>query len=152
MVVWTSIAALLSGACNAGLIAMINSALNHHGAPGVVLIAGFAALGLGRIATNAFAQVTLARFSQATTARLRRDLVEKILAVPLRQLEELGTPKLMAALTEDILEITQATLSIPIFAVNFALLLGGLFTWPGCRCPCWWPWPPLPRSAPSAIA
>jgi putative ATP-binding cassette transporter len=125
MVVWTSVAALLSGACNAGLIALINSALNHHGAPGAVLIAGFAALGLGRIATNAFAQVTLARFSQATTARLRRDLVEKILAVPLRQLEELGTPKLMAALTEDILEITQATLSIPIFAVNFALLLGG---------------------------
>jgi putative ATP-binding cassette transporter len=45
--------------------------------------------------------------------------------VPLRQIEELGAPKLMVALTEDILEITQATLSIPIFAVNFAVLLGG---------------------------
>ena len=125
MVIWTSIAALLSGACNAGLIAMINSALNHRGDPGMVLIAGFAALGLGRILTNALAQITLAHFSQATTARLRQDLVRKILAVPLRQLEELGTPKLMVALTEDILEITQATLSIPIFAVNFAVLLGG---------------------------
>jgi len=125
MVVWTSLAALCSGACNAGLIAMINVALNHRGLPGTALIAGFAALGLGRILTNAFAQITLAHFSQATTARLRHDLVRKILAVPLRQLEELGTPKLMVALTEDILEITQATLSIPIFAVNFAVLLGG---------------------------
>jgi len=125
MVIWTSIAALLSGACNAGLIAMINSALNHRGSPGLALIVGFAALGLGRILTNAIAQVTLAHFSQATTARLRQDLVRKILAVPLRQLEELGTPKLMVALTEDILEITQATLSIPIFAVNLAVLLGG---------------------------
>jgi len=125
MVIWTSIAALLSGACNAGLIAMINSALNHRGSPGLTLIVGFAALGLGRILTNAFAQITLSHFSQATTARLRQDLVRKILAVPLRQLEELGTPKLMVALTEDILEITQATLSIPIFAVNFAVLLGG---------------------------
>ena len=125
MVIWTSIAALLSGACNAGLIAMINSALNHRGNPGLALIVGFAALGLGRILTNALAQVTLAHFSQATTARLRQDLVRKILAVPLRQLEELGTPKLMVALTEDILEITQATQSIPIFAVNFAVLLGG---------------------------
>ncbi len=125
MVVWTSIAALLSGACNAGLIAMINSALNHRGSPGLTLIVGFAALGLGRILTNALAQITLSHFSQATTARLRQDLVKKILAVPLRQLEELGTPKLMVALTEDILEITQATLSIPIFAVNFAVLLGG---------------------------
>lgn len=125
MVIWTSLAAALSGACNAGLIAMINSALNHRGSPGMVLVLGFAALGLGRILTNALAQVALARFSQATTARLRQDLVRKILAVPLRQLEELGTPKLMVALTEDILEITQATLSIPIFAVNFAVLLGG---------------------------
>src|SRR3954471_14257734 len=125
MVIWTSLAALLSGACNAGLIAMINSALNQHGRPGLALVVGFAALGLGRILTNTIAQVTLSHFSQATTARLRHDLVRKILAVPLRQLEELGTPKLMVALTEDILEITQATLSIPIFAVNLAVLLGG---------------------------
>jgi putative ATP-binding cassette transporter len=125
MVVWTSAAALLSGACSAGLIALINSALNRHGAPGAALVIAFAALGLGRILTNALAQVTLAHFSQATTARLRLDLVGKILSVPLRQIEELGAPKLMVALTEDILEITQATLSIPIFAVNFAVLLGG---------------------------
>ncbi len=125
LVIWTSIAALLSGACNAGLIAMINSALNRPGGPGVGLVVAFAALGLGRILTNTLAQVTLAYFSQATTARLRHDLVRKILAVPLRKLEELGTPKLMVALTEDILEITQATLGIPVFAVNFAVLLGG---------------------------
>jgi len=125
MVIWTSVAALVSGACNAGLIAMINSALNHQGDAGMTLILAFVALGVGRILTNAVAQITLAHFSHATTARLRQDLVGKILSVPLRQLEELGTPKLMVALTEDILEITQATLSIPIFAVNFAVLLGG---------------------------
>ena len=49
----------------------------------------------------------------------------KILSVPLRQIEDLGAPKLMVALTEDILEITQATLSIPVFAFNSAVLLGG---------------------------
>jgi putative pyoverdin transport system ATP-binding/permease protein len=125
MVIWTSLAALLSGACNAGLIAMINSALNQGGHPGTALIVGFAALGLARILTSTVAQLTLSNFAQATTARLRQDLARKILAVPLRQLEELGTPKLMVALTEDILEITQATLAIPIFAVNFAVLLGG---------------------------
>ncbi|HWA10515.1 MAG TPA: cyclic peptide export ABC transporter [Opitutaceae bacterium] len=125
MVLWTSLVALLSGACNAGLIAMINAALARPGAAGMALLGAFVALGLGRILTNAAAQITLAHFSQDTTARLRQDLVGKILAVPLRQLEELGTPRLMVALTEDILEITQATLSIPIFAVNFAVLLGG---------------------------
>lgn len=125
MIIWTSFAALLSGACNAGLIAMINAVLTRSGAPGSALIIGFAALGVGRILTNAAAQITLAHFSQATTARLRQDLVRKILGVPLRQLEDLGTPRLMVALTEDIMEITQATLSIPIFAVNLAVLVGG---------------------------
>ena len=125
MVLWTSLAALVSGACNAGLIALINSALTHPGHTGTTLAIAFGALGVGRIVTNACAQLALARFSQETTARLRQDLVKKILAVPLRQLEDLGAPKLMAVLTEDILEITQATLSIPIFAVNFAVLLGG---------------------------
>jgi putative pyoverdin transport system ATP-binding/permease protein len=125
MVIWTSVAAVLSGACSACLIALINTALNRHGGPGEALIIAFCALGAGRIATNVFAQLSLAHYSQATTARLRRDLVARVLSVPLRQVEELGAPKLTAALTEDILEISQATLSIPIFAVNFAVLLGG---------------------------
>jgi putative ATP-binding cassette transporter len=125
MVIWTSLAALLSGACNTGLLILITSALNHHGNIGTALVVAFCALGLGRFVTNALAQVTLAHFSQATTARLRLDLVSKILSVPLRQIEELGAPKLMVALTEDILEITQATLSIPIFSLNLAYLLGG---------------------------
>ncbi len=125
MVVWTTAAALLSGACNTLLLVLITQAMNRHGNLGAGLIAGFCALGLGRFVTNSLAQVTLAHFSQATTARLRLDLVGKILSVPLRQIEELGTPKLMVALTEDIQEITQATQSIPIFTLNFAYLLGG---------------------------
>ena len=125
MVLWTSAAALLSGACNTLLLVLITAAMNRHGNLGATLVVAFCALGLGRFLTNALAQVTLAHFSQATTARLRLDLVGKILSVPLRQIEDLGAPKLMVALTEDILEITQATLCIPIFAQNFAYLLGG---------------------------
>ncbi len=125
MVVWTSLAALLSGAFSTGLLALITLAMNRHGSLGATLVVAFCALGLGRFLTNALAQVTLAHFSQATTARLRLDLVTKILSVPLRQIEELGAPRLMVALTEDILEITQATLTIPVFAFNSAVLLGG---------------------------
>jgi putative pyoverdin transport system ATP-binding/permease protein len=125
MVIWTSLAAIASGACSACLIALINTALNRHGGPGMTLIVAFCALAVGRIATNLFAQLSLAQHSQKTTARLRRDLVARVLSVPLRQIEELGASKLTAALTEDILEITQAMLSIPLFAVNFAVLVGG---------------------------
>ncbi len=125
MVIWTSLAALLSGAFSTGLLALITLAMNRHGGLGATLVVAFCALGVGRFLTNALAQVSLSRFSQATTARLRLDLVKKILSVPLRQIEDLGAPRLMVALTEDVMEITQATLSIPTFAFNSAVLLGG---------------------------
>lgn len=125
MVIFTSLLALLSGALNAGLIAMVNAVLNRPGPPGSALVWCFVALGVGRIVTNFIAQVTLAHYSQENTAELRRNLVRKILAVPLRQLEEIGAPRLLVALTEDVMEITQAMLTIPAFAVNLAILLGG---------------------------
>ncbi len=125
MMLCTFAAALLSGAANAGLIAVVNSALTHAGRPTRVMIACFVALAVARLLTNFFAQVTLAHFSQRNSAALRRDLVGRILSVPLRQLEEIGAPRLMVALTEDVLTLTEAMLAIPTFAVNVAILLGG---------------------------
>lgn len=125
MMLCTFAAALLSGAANAGLIAVVNTALTNAGNPTRVMIAAFIALAVARLLTNFFAQVTLAHFSQRNSAALRRDLVGKILSVPLRQLEEIGAPRLMVALTEDVLTLTEAMLAIPTFAVNVAILVGG---------------------------
>lgn len=125
MMVLTMAAALLSGACNAGLIALVNSALNTEGWSSPVLIWGFVALGLGKLASGFLSQSLLASFSQNAIAELRRDLIRKILSVPLRQLEELGASRVLVALTDDVFNITQALLAIPIVAVNVAILLGG---------------------------
>jgi len=121
----TGLAALLSGACAAGLIALVNIALTRPGASTQLILWSFIALGLGKLATNYGSQVLLARFSQAALANLRRELIEKILAVPLRHLEKIGAPRLMVALTDDVLTITYALLCIPAFVVNLAILLGG---------------------------
>jgi putative pyoverdin transport system ATP-binding/permease protein len=67
----------------------------------------------------------LASFAQGAVSNLRRELIRKILTVPLRRLEELGTPRLLVALTDDVFNITQALLAIPIVFVNLAMLLGG---------------------------
>ncbi len=123
--IFTAVVSLLSGGCNAGLIALVNHVLNHPGAPTLLLIAGFASLGLGRVITGLVSQVMLAKFSQNAIAEVRQDLVRKILAVPLRHVEEIGTPRIIVALTEDVLNITQALLGIPIIAVNIAILVGG---------------------------
>ena len=130
MMLCTFAAALLSGACNAGLIAMVNTALQralHHPESQVAawIVWAFVALVTGRLVTNFIAQITQAHFAQQNSARLRRELVEKILAVPLRHLEEIGAARLMVALTEDVLVMTEAMLAVPTFAVNLAILLGG---------------------------
>src|SRR5262245_57594603 len=113
MLVLTAIAALLSGACNAGLIALVNKLLNGE-RPTRMLAWAFGALGLGKVLSSFFSQATLTRFSQGAVSALRNQLVRKILAVPLRQLENIGAARLMVALTDDVMNVTQAFLAIPI--------------------------------------
>lgn len=125
MMICTFAVALLSGACNAGLIAMVNKVLGVQDSPAAWMLWWFLALVAVRLSTNFIAQAMLVYFSQRNSVNLRRDLVSKILTVPLRQLEEIGAPRLMVALTEDVLILTEAMLVIPAFAVNVAILLGG---------------------------
>jgi putative pyoverdin transport system ATP-binding/permease protein len=117
--------ALLSGACNAGLIALVNVALTKTGSTGKGLIWAFVGLGLGKVSSLFLSQAVLAGFSQKAVAELRRDLVRKILAVPLRDLENLGAPRILAALTDDVFNVSQALLALPIISVNVAILMGG---------------------------
>jgi len=124
MLFLTAIAALASGACNAGLIALVNKLLND-GYPTLMLAWAFAALGLGKVLTSYFSQATLTRFAQGAVSKLRNELVRKILSVPLRKLETIGGPRLMVALTDDVMNITQAFLAIPLVAINIAILMGG---------------------------
>src|SRR5438876_4592771 len=125
MMLWTTLTAGLSGACNAGLMALISTAMIKNGVTTPALIWAFIALGLGKIASNFVSQAMLASFSQGAITELRRDLIRKILGVPLRDLEEIGTPRVLVALTDDVFNITQALLAIPLVCVNLAMLLGG---------------------------
>jgi len=125
MVAVTALTALFSGACNAGLIALVNLVINDPDGATVAFLTGFAALALGKIFTGVISQIWLIRFSQQAIANIRRELVRKILAVPLRQLEEIGAPRLMVALTDDINSITTALFAFPTLSVNIAILLGG---------------------------
>jgi putative pyoverdin transport system ATP-binding/permease protein len=124
MMVVTTGTALLSGACNMGIIALATAALTteHHTK---ALMWAFIVVGIGKIVSTYISQALLVSFAQGAVSNLRRELIRKILTVPLRQLEELGTPRLLVALTDDVFNITQALLAIPIVFVNLAMLLGG---------------------------
>lgn len=125
MIALTVVTALLSGACNAGLIALINRAVNGANSTATIWILAFGALLVGKLVTNFFSQYWLIQFFQRSIAELRQTLIRKILAVPLRQLEEIGAARLNAALTDDVNNITTALFSFPMLAVNMAILFGG---------------------------
>lgn len=116
------LAGLVSGACNAGLIAVINQALRE---PSAIALAGsFAALCLLQFLTNLCAEALLIRISQGAVCNLRLLLSNQILASPLRHLEEIGIHRLLASLTDDIRVISDTILRIPFFCVNLASVIG----------------------------
>lgn len=118
------LAGLISGACNAGLIAVINKALSESASSAAALAGIFAGLCLLQFLMNASAEALLIRISQGAICNLRLLLSNQILASPLRHLEEIGIPQLLASLTDDIQSISDAVLKIPFFCVNLASVLG----------------------------
>lgn len=127
MLVITVIAALASGACNAGLIALINHVLNDPARDLTIALmaTAFGLLVLGKLVSGFLSQLWLIRYSQQAVADLRRELVRRILGVPLRRLEQLGASRLMVALVDDVNSLLSALFGFPTFAVNLAVLLGG---------------------------
>jgi putative pyoverdin transport system ATP-binding/permease protein len=125
MILFTTLTALISGACNAALIALINTALNHPRSSLRWVVGLFVALALGKLITNFMSNALLARYAQGAISDMRRDLVRKVLSVPLRELEKIGSPAVLVALTDDVFNISQALLAIPILTGNIAILLCG---------------------------
>jgi putative ATP-binding cassette transporter len=124
---WTVVlavaAGLAGGAASVGLIALIHAALGREDAPSALLVWGFTGTCLAVLFTRVTSQALLIRLAQGSVFRLYTHLSRQILAVPLRQLEKLGTHRLLAALTEDVPAIAGALLGVPILCVNVAILL-----------------------------
>ncbi len=125
MVVITIIAALFSGAFNAGLLALINHLISASGDTSTFLLLAFGLLVLGKITTGLISQVWLIRFSQQAIADLRRSLVAKVLKVPLAKFEKIGAGRVMASLTDDIERLSTALFTFPLLVINIAVLIGG---------------------------
>jgi putative ATP-binding cassette transporter len=123
---------MLSGGSSAALIAVISHALNiPKGGGGELLVWGFVALAVVALVSSIVSQVVLIRLSQEAIYRMRMQLLRQILQTELRQLETIGSPRLMASLTEDIHAITDAINRIPFLCIDIATVLGCLvyITW-----------------------
>jgi putative pyoverdin transport system ATP-binding/permease protein len=132
-VVLSVIAGIFSGACNAALLGVINSVIKHNG-PTSALIWAFVGLCALLPLARFMSEFLLAKLGQGATYTLRMQLCGQILRAPLRHLEEIGIPRLLATLNDDIPAVTGAVSVIPIVSVNAALVIGclvymGILSW-----------------------
>jgi putative ATP-binding cassette transporter len=124
---WTVILAgltgLAGGAGSVALLALIHAGLTREEGSTGLLGAGFAGLCLGVLLARIASQVLFIRLGQGSVFRLYTHLGRQILSVPLRDLEQVGPHRLLAALTEDVPAIAAALLGVPIVCINLAILL-----------------------------
>ena len=119
-------AGLLAGAVNACLLALINSLLNDPEGATRGLLWSFILFCLVMLASRIVSGVLLNNLSQAAMFNLCMKLCRKILNAPLRRLEELGAPRLLASLTSDVPIIANTVTVIPVLCMQIAILGGCL--------------------------
>lgn len=126
VMVFTIVAAgICTGLFNATLLGLINSFLNSQGS-GSIQVAGFIALCVVVCVTRFTSEALLVYLSSATIFNLRMQICRNILSTPLRFLENVGAPRLLAALTDDIPIIGNALVHLPLLCMHSAVIVGCL--------------------------
>jgi putative ATP-binding cassette transporter len=121
-----AITGLIAGVCNTGLLALINSMLSNRPSSTFGYVATFIALCAVMLLSRMISQTLLIRLSLGAIFDLRMNLSRRILATPLRHLEELGSHRLLAALTEDVPVIGNALMTIPLLCMHVAIIVACL--------------------------
>jgi putative ATP-binding cassette transporter len=117
-------AGVLAGLCNSALLALINVVLSGGSLRTPDLIWSFIGLCALMLTGRVASETLLLEVSQEAAYDLRMKLSRRILAAPLRQLEELGAHRLLATLTDDILVISNAVIMFPVLCMQVAIVVG----------------------------
>jgi putative pyoverdin transport system ATP-binding/permease protein len=117
---------LASGLASVGMMALINTLINRKGTSAQALIWLFAGLCIGLPVLRYTSQLLLTRLTRDGLTVLRMRLTRSILAAPLRQLETIGAPRLLATLTNDVAAIVAALGMVPVLLMHLALIVGSL--------------------------
>ncbi len=121
-----SLIGLVSGASSAGLMILIHVILYNEARSNGRWAVAFVATALLALATGVASQVLITRLSESINFDLRVRLSRRILDAPLRYLEEVGTDRLLAALIQDVNQISGVFFAIPTLFINTAVVIGCL--------------------------
>ena len=119
---------LISGAANIGMLVFISRALTRDRRLSTETVI-WIYMGLCALmpVTRFISEMVLNYLSQNAIFGLRMRLSRQILEAPLKHLEKIGSPRLYATLTEDILSIASALMFLPVIFINASVVVGCLF-------------------------
>lgn len=126
MITLVIIAGVFGGIANTIVLTIINRALSGTVSAASALVWFFATMCLLAAGNKALSQILLVRFYTGTIFNLRLQLSRQVLKAPLRHLEQLGSHRLLATFTEDIMVITNALIQLPNLITNFVIVVGCL--------------------------
>jgi putative ATP-binding cassette transporter len=120
------LAGIVSGLTTTALLAIISytTRFGKIGQPGIW--GWFLAFCIVRLAAGIAAHGLLIHLSQNTLCKLRLRLCAQILHTPLASLEKLGSHRLLAAITEDLGQLTTTLINLPYLFVNLIIVAGCL--------------------------
>ncbi|HEX5709388.1 MAG TPA: cyclic peptide export ABC transporter [Pyrinomonadaceae bacterium] len=115
---------VINGLCNIALLAVIRSALSDENT--AALVRGFIGLCIVVLITKIISEISLSYLGQKAIFDLRMQLTRGVMGLPLGDLEKLGSHRMLAALTEDVMAIVNAIASVPMLCINGAIVVGCL--------------------------
>ena len=124
-VILAAVIGAVSGAASVGLVALILRTLQDPAGSSAATVGLFAALCVLTLVTRIGSQWVLCRMTQANIAQLRIRLCRRILASPLKHLEEVGIDRMLSCLTGDVDLISHVINGVPVLAVNLVVLVCG---------------------------
>lgn len=114
----------VSGLATAGLIAVINTFLGNPEADDEKMLLFFVVLVLTLPLFKFVSRLLVIRLTQHSFYTLRMHICRQILATPLRTLEELGPPRILASLAGDVGQISQSIGTLPYLMMHVAVVSG----------------------------
>ncbi len=134
IIVCIAVAGVISGFASTGMIALVTTVLTRQNEPAQLLAGLFVLLCIALPLFSFLSQMLLIDLTQKALLRFRLILARRILAAPMRHLEQVGPHRLLAALTNDISVIIDSLMVVPTLIVHMAVLVSclvylGLLSW-----------------------
>jgi len=120
------VTALVSGAANTGLLAVVNAILANAvllGPYGVGNVALFATLAVGLPLTRYVSEVLLVHLTSQAMHDLRIVTLDRVIAAPLAAIEKLGPHRVLATVTDDAPAMVGALTNLPLLCMHASVLL-----------------------------